>query len=275
MKTIQEIKDEMTNEWMSNPNIKAAYQLDSTKSFEEQFSKVSLESIIFYTVAYGIYLFSQVLSSAKTNIDNIIKTMKPHNIIWYINKVKAFQLGDSLSVDSDIYPIIDMTKQVVKYCNIVEKYGYLIVKIAGETNNLPTKLDALVVAAVTSYLNKVKDAGVHYELICRDADLYKANIRIHYDPLLLSSNGARIDGTDTEPVKKAIENYIKSMPFDSRYSNMALIDALQKVEGVVVADVVKAEAKYYGNAWTEIKSIYNPDAGYMKLDELNIEYIAY
>lgn len=275
MNTIQEIKNQITKEWMSIPEVKSQYGLDEDKTFEEQFSPVSLESTKFYVFAYGLSLFMQVLNSAKREIESIISSMKPHGILWYINKVKAFQLGDSLSADSDIYPIIDKAKQVVKYCNIVEKYGYLIVKIAGESNNLPAKLDVSVVAAVASYLNKVKDAGVHYELICRDADLYKANIRIHYDPLLLSSNGARIDGTDTEPVKTAVENYIKSMPFDSRYTNMGLIDALQKVEGVVVADVVKAEAKYYGNAWTEITSIYNPDAGYMKLEELNIEYIAY
>lgn len=273
--TIQEIKNQITQEWMSDPTIRVAYQLDPNKTFEEQFSKVSLESIIFYIQAFGIYLFNQVLASDKSYMENIIKEMKPHGIRWYINKVKAFQLGDSLVVDSDVYADIDDSKQVVKYCNIVEKYGYLIIKIAGESNGLPAKLNDTVVAGVTSYINKVKDAGVHFELICRDADLYKANIRIHYDALFLSSSGARIDGTDSEPVKKAVESYIKSMPFDSRYTNMGLIDALQKVEGVIVADVVKAEAQYGSNPWVEISSIYNPDAGYMKLEELNIEYIAY
>jgi len=273
--TIQEIKNQITQEWMSDPTIRVTYQLDPNKTFEEQFSKVSLESIIFYIQAFGIYLFNQVLASDKSYMENIIKEMKPHGIRWYINKVKAFQLGDSLAVDSDVYADIDESKHVVKYCNIVEKYGYLIIKIAGESNGLPAKLNDTVVAGVTSYINKVKDAGVHFELICRDADLYKANIRIHYDALFLSSSGARIDGTDSEPVKKAVENYIKSMPFDSRYTNMGLIDALQKVEGVIVADVVKAEAQYGSNPWVEISSIYNPDAGYMKLEELNIEYIAY
>ena len=220
MATIQDIKNQMTQDWMSDPNIRATYQLDPNKTFEEQFSKVSLESIKFYIVAYGIYLFTQVLNSDKSYIENVIKEMKPHRIKWYINKVKAFQLGDSLSVDSDVYAIVDENKQVVKYCNIVEKYGYLLIKIAGEINNLPSKLDDSVVNAVTSYINKVKDAGVHYDLICREADLYRTNIRIHYDPLLLSSNGERIDGTDTEPIKKTVENYLKSMPFDSKYSKI-------------------------------------------------------
>ncbi|MFV0500078.1 MAG: hypothetical protein ACK5MH_00615 [Bacteroidales bacterium] len=275
MSSLAEIKKQLTDEWMSNPEVQAKFGFVAGDSFDRVFSPVSVVNIIFYIQAFGIYLFNQVLASDKSYMENIVKEMKPHGIRWYIHKVKAFQLGDSLVVDSDVYADIDESKHVVKYCNIVEKYGYLIIKIAGESNGLPAKLNDTVVAGVTSYINKVKDAGVHFELICRDADLYKANIRIHYDALFLSSSGARIDGTDSEPVKKAVENYIKSMPFDSRYTNMGLIDALQKVEGVIVADVVKAEAQYGSNPWVEISSIYNPDAGYMKLEELNIEYIAY
>ena len=275
MKTIQEIKNEITQEWMSNPTVKSLYKLDLNKRFEEQFSKVSLESILFYCIAYGIYLFTQVLSFEKTDIENTIKSMKPHSIGWYIDKIKQFQLGDSLSPDSDTYPVIDESKQIIKYCNIVEKYGYLIIKIAGEENGLPAKLDNNIIASVSAYIDKIKDAGVHYELICRDADLYKVSLRVYYDPLVLNDSGARIDGAESDPIKRAVMNYIQSVPFDSRYSNMALIDALQGVEGVVVADVLEVESKYYGNAWTKIASIYNPDAGYMKLEELKIEYIAY
>lgn len=275
MSSLAEIKKQLTDEWMAKDTVQQKFGFAAGASFDSVFSAVSVINIIFYVVALGIYLFTQVLSSDKLYMENVIREMKPHNIIWYINKIKAFQLGDSLVVDSDTYAVVDESKKVVKYCNIVEKRGYLVVKIAGENNNLPAKLDVSVVAGVASYINKVKDAGVHYELICRDADLYKATIRVHYDALLLTNNGARIDGTDAEPVKKAVENYIKSMPFDSRYTNMGLIDALQKVEGVVVADIVKAKAKYGSNAWVDIASIYNPDAGYMRLDSLVIEYIAY
>ena len=43
---------------------------------------------------------------------------------------------------------------------------------------------------------------------------------------------------ETKDIKKVVSEYLESMPFDGIYSNMALIDAIQKVDGVRVAEVL-------------------------------------
>ncbi|MBP1630876.1 MAG: hypothetical protein H6Q15_1769 [Bacteroidetes bacterium] len=275
MEYIEDIKRQLTDKFISDPTVQEMYELDLTKTFDEQFSKVSIENILFYTVAFGIYGFQYFLNITKSDITTTIENMKPHRVLWYISKIKAFQLGDILPADNDVYSTIDETKQIVKYCSINEQRGYLAIKVAGETNNLPTALQPLEVNALISYINKIKDAGVHYNVISRVADRYRATLRIYYDGLILNSDGSRVDGTNLTPVQESVENYIKSMPFDARYTNMALVDALQNIEGVKVADVVLAEAQYGANPWMPIMSIYTPDAGYMALDSLSVDYIAY
>ncbi len=46
------IKDEMTAEFKSNPAVVEKYGLDTEKSFDAQFSKASIESILFYVFAF-------------------------------------------------------------------------------------------------------------------------------------------------------------------------------------------------------------------------------
>ena len=50
-RTIREIKDEITSTFISQEPIRTAYGLDPTKSFDKQFSPVSVESVMFYVVA--------------------------------------------------------------------------------------------------------------------------------------------------------------------------------------------------------------------------------
>ena len=276
MSSLAEIKKQLTDEWMSNPEVQAKFGFVAGASFDSVFAPASMVNIIFLYCGVRFWLTQKGVEDSKGEIENIIATMKPHSIRWYIQKIKSFQLGDVLVDDEDYYEEIDETKQVVKYCNISEKNGYMAIKIAGQdANDKPKKLDAPVVTAIGSYINKVKDAGVHYDLICRDADNFRASLRIYYDAQILNSSGERVDGTDSTPVEKAIVAYIESMPFDARYSNMALVDALQSVEGINVVDVVLAEAQYGNNPWVTINSLYIPDAGYMALDSYSVEYIAY
>ena len=111
---------------------------------------------------------------------------------------------------------------------------------------------------VTAYINKVKDAGVHFVLSSGDADKFSCRLLIHYDPL---------HNITEQTIKENITKYLSSMPFDGVYSNMSLVDVLQAVEGVKVAEVISSEASYGSNPPVNIVSLYRPDAGYMELDD--------
>ena len=46
-RTIEEIKKDMTTEWMKQPAVMSAYGLDGKKAFKDCFSAASLENILF------------------------------------------------------------------------------------------------------------------------------------------------------------------------------------------------------------------------------------
>ena len=59
-RTIEEIKKDMTTEWMKQPAVMSAYGLDGKKAFKDCFSAASLENIVYlelcrrrYTVQIG------------------------------------------------------------------------------------------------------------------------------------------------------------------------------------------------------------------------------
>ncbi len=71
-------------------------------------------------------------------------------------------------------------------------------------------------------------------------------------------------------MENAIRNYITGLPFNGEYSNMALIDAVQPVEGVRIAEVRNARMSnvQLGEQTINAKAI--PFAGYFTFDENNM-----
>ena len=53
-RTIQEIRRSISEAFIADPTIQAGYKLAPGKTFEEQFSKVSLEAILFWVFASAI-----------------------------------------------------------------------------------------------------------------------------------------------------------------------------------------------------------------------------
>lgn len=49
-RTIEEIKKDMTTEWMKQPAVMSAYGLDGKKAFKDCFSAASLENILFMSL---------------------------------------------------------------------------------------------------------------------------------------------------------------------------------------------------------------------------------
>jgi hypothetical protein len=129
--------------------------------------------------------------------------------------------------------------------------------------------------SLAAYIARIKDAGVVYSLQSRPADLFRCELLLHYDPLVLSSEGKRLDFTNDTPVQEAIINYLRSLPFNGEYTNMSLVDSLQAVEGLKVVQLQHAFSKYGFNPYVEIVSRFIPDAGYMRLDEAVITFLPY
>lgn len=259
--TTKEWKKIITDEWLRQPSVIEKYGIDSSKSFEEQFSVVSIESLLFYAQAYGLMLLEKITADGFADLEERFARLRPHTLSWYAEKIKAFQFNHTLPADSDVYAEIDEESQVVKYCSIAERNGVLTAKIAGKTNNKPSKLGDDVVEKVRHYLDRVKDAGVRVVMSSGEADSFSCSLLLHYDPL------KNITEND---ITAAISAYLESMPFDGVYSNMALIDTIQKIDGIKVAEMISSQASYGTNLPVDIVSIYTPNSGYMSLAKAKI-----
>ncbi|MEG2792053.1 MAG: hypothetical protein RSA98_10785, partial [Odoribacter sp.] len=84
-RTIAEIKKEMTEVFIGNETIMALYGLNPEKNFEDQFSKVSLESILFYVVATCIWTLEKLFDRHRQEVTELINELKPHSLRWYAN----------------------------------------------------------------------------------------------------------------------------------------------------------------------------------------------
>ena len=264
--TTKEWKKIITDEWLRQPAVIEKYGIDTSKGFEEQFSTVSIESLLFYAQAYGLMLLEKIVGDKITAIEEHFNRLRPHTLSWYAEKIKAFQLNHTLPTDSDVYLEINEDAQVVKYCSLTERNGILSAKIAGQKNGKPSRLEHDTVKKVSEYVARVKDAGVRVMLSSGDADKFSVKLLIHFDPL---------KDLTTQDIERAISTYLESMPFDGIYSNMALIDTIQKIDGVRVAEVLVSSASYGNNTPEDIVSTYVPMSGYMELNKAEITFKSY
>ena len=275
IRTVEEIKQLMTSEFIADTNIIAAYGLDPLKTFEEQFSKASPESNIFHNVAYCSHINERIFESERQSIIDYVENMRPHNCRWYYNKILAFQFGRPLAPETDTYDEIVESEKIVKYCSVRDVEGFLYIKAAKQVGDSPFPLTTGEYTALKGYIDRVRDAGVHYELISYPPDNIKLKILINYDPLILRADGTKLSD-NTSPVGEAIKNYLKQFPFDGIYSNMALTDAIQQAEGVRVVQILECLARAGTNPFTPVISTYYPDSGYLSVlsnSDIEIQYV--
>lgn len=230
-RTVIDIKKTMTDNFVGNSYVQAMYGFDSTKTFEQQFSTASLESIFFYVVALAIYAIESLFDQHKADVEEMIAAMRPHTKGWYQEKVFRFQYpGRALVTDSDAYDNTGLTAdqiaalEIVKFCAIEENLGYLKIKVAKGDVGSRTQLSGAEETALEAYVLEVKDAGVKVELVNEQADKVFAEIEIYYNPLLLDP----ADGT----VEAAFEAYVNTLEFNGLMKYNKIVDALQNVEGV-------------------------------------------
>src|SRR5574344_959425 len=102
-RTIDTIKNEITEAWMNSEALASAYGYTIGDSFLLTFSKVSVENIICYIMAAAIWTHEKLFDAHRAEVDESITQMKPHSLRWYVNKVKAFRAGQNLIDGTDGY----------------------------------------------------------------------------------------------------------------------------------------------------------------------------
>lgn len=277
MRTVSEIKKSITDTFIADSTVIAKYNLEAGKTFEEQFSTVSIESILFYCVAFCVWLHESLFDQFRTDVSAELIEKRAPTREWYANKAKDFQLGYSLVPETDVYDnsAVDSgtveASKVVKYAAVIRQintFGRVLLRIkcAGFDGTDLVQHTNTTVSALREYFDIVGAAGDNISVESNAPDKLYNEWVVDYDPLILSPQGDRLDGTDTDVIRKAIKSFlVEGMPvIGGTYVRTYHVDWLQKVPGVVVPRLVVAKASYGSQPLAEIVSEYDPDAGWLR-----------
>ena len=271
----------MTANFIKQRAVITAYGLDGKKSFDQQFSRVSIESILFYVFAAALWTLEKLFDLHTAEVKERIEQLEPHTLRWYVNKTKAFMYGYKLVSGTDYYDTSNMSEtaiaaaKVVKYAVASESNTVVYIKVAGEKEGKPIQLKESQLSALKSYLNDIKDAGVSVQIRNEMADLMDISLVVYYDPTLLSDDGTSLI-SNGNPVDDAVKSVVTNLPFNGIYRNTDLLAALQTIPGVEVVDIsyVKVKARN-AETWNDVVGFDRPYSGYYKIERLIVEYKQY
>lgn len=276
-RTIAEIKDSMTADLMRNPDVARAYGFETGAAFSSHFSKVSVESLLFYIVACAMWVLENLFDQHRRDVEQRIEVIIPHRPKWYRDKVLGFMKDKTLVPDTDHYDTEGMSDgdieaaRVVKYAAASENAdaSILTIKVAGEVGGVRQPLDADTEIQLLAYIGEIKDAGVRVNLVNQTADVFHCEVDVYYDAMLLPE-------TVETQCRETIRNYIENLPFNGEYSNMALVDELQKIEGVRIVEMSGATTEVDGESTpTDIDARFTPAAGYFSAGNITVNMKSY
>lgn len=285
-RTKTQIKAEITTPFMAKETIATKYGFAVGSSFENEFSLVSFENILFEIFAIAIYIHELFFDQHKKEVDTAIFEQKSGTKNWYKNMSLSFQYGFDLSVDSDKFDNTGFTidqieaSKIIKYCSVKESLesNRLTIKVAGESGSVLEPLSGQEKESFEQYLSEIKYAGVKITVINNPADKLVLYMQIYRNTLVIDENGINIlDGS--RPVELAINAYMKALPFDGELVINDLIEKLRAVPGVNNAHIVNATSSYFDpveDAYTNqapinVKTI--PVSGYFQIE--NYDTVSY
>ena len=240
-RTIKEIKKSMTDAFMADRTIRQTYGLTGTVGFDDTFSAVSIENILFYIMASAIYVLETIFDRFRTDVDDKLAESILATIPWYHKICLEFQYGDELIYDENTeqfrYASSDESKRVVKYASCRDRSGGVVILVSGENSSgVPVALSDDVLQVFKKYMNSRKPAGVVVDIYSFDPDRIEILMSVQYDSQVLNADGSLISSPNVYPVEDAINMYLKNIVYGGTFNKTKLVDAVQSATGVV--DVV-------------------------------------
>ena len=287
-RTQNEIKAAMTTSFMANQTLANTYGFNVDDLFNDHFSSVSIENILFDIVSYAIFLFEKIFTQHKQTVNIDLLNQKNARLPWYRTMALRFQYGFDLIPDTDNFDNTAATEaqieasKIVKYSAVTEAEipATIILKIAGETADELAPLSIPQRESFEAYVEEFKPAGIEVRVINYLPDLLYLNLQIQRDPLVLDANGMSIINGNF-PVNDAIQAYMKELPFNGELVVFDLLKFIElNAEGVITPTALNVESAWidplandYGEPVSiPIKKI--AESGYYKVDNFdNIEYV--
>lgn len=294
-RNISEIKEQIAAAYMASEGVRKLYGFKGTEVFSKVFPAVCVESVLLYVFAYGMWVIENLFDRHREQVESDLSNLKPHTLRWYINKAKAFQIGDELPTDesgqpiSDTYAVIDPKKQIVRYAVADERDGTVLLKLAKYRtmdDHRPDSLQDREQEAVRRYFSQIKDAGVPVAIMSNPPDTMLLNMTIYYNAMLLhhDTKNAEKDLYNSTAakglVRAAVEQVIENLPFNGICKRSDIEKAVRGINGVDVADITlmqtaRAVEKDQPKSYSNVAGFCIPESGYFKLDKLNLTLEVY
>lgn len=276
-RNISDIKSEMARELMRNEAAAERYGFEPGAAFGDVFGAASVENILLYVWAVCAWTVEQLVARHKKEVTAELEALIAHRPKWYRDKVLEFMEGKELAGDSDRYDTAGMSEseitaaRVVKHAVAVESRdaSLLTIKVAGGDSGSRRPLTAEQERQLKAYISEIKDAGVRVALVNMEADTFGCTVDVYYNAMLEP-------GAVQGKCAATIRDYIKNLPFNGEYTNMALVDRLQEVEGVKIVELLGSNARAANESTTtQINARLTPAAGYFKPGTITVNMKAY
>jgi len=284
-RTIAEIKTALGNAYIQLPAVQAIYGISSAEAFngfDSIFSKVSVESLLFYAVAFAINTLEKIQDTFRGEIQETVDAAFVANKAWWHAQALKFQRGDDLVMNPTTfryeYETVDASKQIIKRVavrEIVQEGGVCKVKIflATEVAGEIAPLSDQELYLFENYARMIAPAGVLREILTGAADTVDFTFTVYFNPLVMDTSGKLI-GSDEYPVEESIKKFISELNntnFGGRLNLTRLTDAVQNTAGVLD---VRLREFYLNNILQDLSNTtYESAFGWFKLgNNLQITY---
>lgn len=268
-RTIAEIKADLTANFMANPTMQAKYGFAPGTAFEDEFSQVSFESVLFYIIAVFSWTIDKNQDALKAHVDAKVAENQRWNLAAIERDAKAYQHGDTLIWMGTHYgyAVENSALKIVKLASASESGETVILKVAKEVSGVITPLTSPELTAFQLYMKGFIAPGVDAQVVSRPADDLKVYYNIYFNPLIMNPDGSLISNPSVFPVEDAINEYLKGLEFGRGvFSVVELTDRIQAVAGVIAPVFQSAAAKYGLQPYSSITNFYNMNAGHGAID---------
>lgn len=251
-RSVQEIAERLKGEFVSNGLLQEVYGLESGKSFDEQFSRTSIEARLIDVFASASWLLENIWDSFKMETETLVDASYVMGETWYYNRALEFQTGGRLVYDGNTcrftYDKVDEDARVVRNVAVRQVVDGGVTKLKiyfSDAQKQPIEGD--IRKAFETYMREIGAAGTHYLFVSQAPDELRVHLHVYYDPLVLDSTGERLKGGG-KPVEETIRGYLDNLEYGGVFYASRLVDALQVTEGVrditLDATTWKSEREY-------------------------------
>lgn len=232
---------------MGESAVRERYGLTATDTFEGKFSKVSIEGLLFYVVAFGIWVMEKLFDSHKAEVDAALADLTPHTPRWYRNRVLECGVAG------------------VRYCSVDDRGARLKIKVATGDPGKREPLTTEEQAALERWMADEKDAGLKIDIVNLAGDDMAVALTVWYSPLELTPSD--------KPVETALKEYVSNLDFDGLLSRNGLVDALREVGGVEMVRIDSLKTRYSDNLWRDFGEQEQAESGYWNVADKDIAVV--